>query len=108
MSNLKIELDISQSPVLKGRKEGGGYRALYGLDSIDASKQKVEIRIPDGTYAITASFFRGMFERSVIAARTDDFFFYKFQFVTTDPQIMKSIKGNVRLILMEFRIGLLK
>lgn len=50
-----------------GRDEGQAHREKYNLDEKDFSDGVIEVIIPNDTYAITCSFFLGLFAKSVHA-----------------------------------------
>ena len=63
----KIDFARMGGPVFSGRERGQINREKYDLDKIDVSKNTVEVVIPQGTYAVTSSFFLGLFGLSIQA-----------------------------------------
>lgn len=51
--------------VLAGRERGRLVRGKAGLDKLDKAPDPVEVHVPDDLWAITSSFFLGMFGDSV-------------------------------------------
>ena len=49
---------------LSGKDRGKAAREEFRLDKLDHQADQVEVKIPKNVYAISTSFFCGMFERS--------------------------------------------
>jgi len=49
---------------LYGKERGKAAREQFHLDKLDHQPDQVEITIPESVYAISTSFFCGMFEKS--------------------------------------------
>lgn len=61
-----IELKHTENTKLfLGRDNGEWYRLVYDLDRLDLSGEQVEVHIPEDTFAVTSSFFGGMFDESI-------------------------------------------
>ena len=75
-----IDLSQVQGPVLTGRDRGEQLRAKFNLDALDAAGAVVDVTVPDTTYAITSSFFLGMFVPSVKHAGSKEAFYSHFRF----------------------------
>lgn len=60
-------IDFSKlgGPVYMGRAPGAHVRQRLKIDSLDAEADPVRVLIPEETYAVTSSFFQGMFGPSV-------------------------------------------
>ncbi|WP_157660192.1 hypothetical protein [Burkholderia ubonensis] len=80
---MTIDFRDIEGPIYSGRPRGESLRRKYALDDVDASGDKVAVRIPESTYSVTSSFFLGLFGPSVLAAGSRDKFFEKFEFSAT-------------------------
>ncbi len=49
---------------LSGKERGKAARKQFGLDRLDSEREPVEVKIPNSVYAISTSFFCGMFGES--------------------------------------------
>ena len=58
---------------LSGKDRGLAAREEFGMDDLDQSDDQVVIRIPDYVYAISTSFFCGMFSQSYNVLGPDGF-----------------------------------
>lgn len=79
---------------LSGKTRGLDARRNFELDEIDRSADPVAVRIPDYVYAISTSFFCGMFSDSYKMLGPDGFL-EKYRFEATDeqwPQISQGIE----------------
>lgn len=76
---MRIDLGRFGPPVFTGRARGEAIRAKSGLDK-KPMDEPVEVVIPEGTYAITSSFFLGLFGPSIRAAGSHEKFFGLFKF----------------------------
>lgn len=80
---MTIDFRDIEGPIYSGRPRGESLRRKYALDAVDATSERVTVRVPDSTYSVTSSFFLGLFGPSVLAAGSKDEFFKKFQFSAT-------------------------
>lgn len=76
---MKINFQDLGMPVFTGRTRGAEARKRLGLDGV-SEDMVVEISIPDDTYAITSSYFLGLFGPSVRRAGSKDAFLAHFKF----------------------------
>lgn len=60
-----IDFEKLGMPVFTGRPRGEEARKKLGLDSIDQKGEVVEVKIPQGIYTLTSSYFLGLFGPSV-------------------------------------------
>lgn len=84
-----IDFRKIEGPVYTGRKRGELLRGELHLDESDNAGVDVEVEIPEGTYAISSSFFLGLFGPSVISAGSKDAFFSRYHFKS--PAFLKSV-----------------
>jgi len=79
--------------VFAGRDRGQLVRAKSDLDTLDNDADVVEIRIPQELFAVTSSFFLGMFAKS-IQTLGDDGFRRRYLFVGKD--ITRVVDDGIR------------
>jgi hypothetical protein len=82
-------------PIYTGRQRGEGIRAALGLDDVDSSDVAVDVIIPADAYAISSSFFLGLFGPSVKRAGTLEAFFQKFRFQQIKPSMLTQVQAYV-------------
>lgn len=82
-----IDFGRYNGPVYTGRDRGARLRAELDLDRVDTSDETVDVRIPEGTYTVTSSFFLGLFGPSVVKLGSKDRFFQKYHFLA--PAFLK-------------------
>lgn len=76
-----VDLGDLTTPLLVGFKAGQEVRNLYKLDDLDSDPQVVvNVIIPDYTYSVSSSFFRGMLEQSIKATGSPIKFTEKYKF----------------------------
>lgn len=75
-----IDFETIAGPVFTGRNRGERLRQDLQLDSVDAAGTSVDVRIPEGTYAISSSFFLGLFGPSVVKAGSKKAFYERYRF----------------------------
>ena len=80
---------------LSGKDRGLDARQNFGLDELDQGTESVAVRIPDYVYAISTSFFCGMFSESYKALGPDHFL-EKYRFEATDEQWLQIFQGIER------------
>ena len=99
MSELNIESFLKGKAVrnLSGHERGVAAREFFGLDKLDARKERVLFVIPPDVDAIASSFFQGMFSKSVRNFSTDKEFLehYRFQ---ANPTVYRQIEQGIRRI----------
>lgn len=95
-----IDFKKIEGPVYTGRDRGQRLRQALELDYLDAAPLPIEVRIPEGTYSISSSFFLGMFGPSVVHMGSMKAFYEKYRFVTTDF-IKSVIDGHVTRALQD-------
>jgi len=74
MIDLKQYKTSEESRVFSGRPRGEFCRSQMGLDSLDKSRQTINILVPNDTYIINMSFFLGLFGPSVRHLGKEGFF----------------------------------
>lgn len=75
-SSAVVDLDRHRTKgvrVFSGRARGLEVRKKEDLDSRDEDEQQVTVRIPDDTFAVTSSFFLGLFGPSIKRLGEDGF-----------------------------------
>lgn len=80
---------------LSGRERGKEARKIFKLDRLDCKRTPVEIKIPDSVYAISTSFFCGMFQESYETLGGSEKLREVYKFVIPDklqPQIMQGLE----------------
>jgi hypothetical protein len=80
MTTHTIDLGRFEGPVYTGRDRGERVRDELGLDSVDSASDDVVVKVPEGTYTISSSFFLGLFGPSVIRAGSQEAFRSKYRF----------------------------
>lgn len=75
-------IDFSRlgGPVYAGRSHGALARQRLSVDALDALKEPVRVLIPDRTYAVTSSFFRGLFGPSLARFESRAAFLQHYRF----------------------------
>lgn len=84
---------------LSGKERGENARIFFHLDDLDRSPSPVTVIVPDYIYAISSSYFLGLFSRSVISRGTEDNFLAHYHF-EADADIMKQISHAISRCLM--------
>lgn len=79
---------------VSGHERGAAARLRYNLDDADTRNEIVEIVIPDDIDAVAASFFLGMFSRSVKYYETKERFLEHYRFFAS-PAIMEQILRGI-------------
>lgn len=80
---------------LSGHEAGQAARARYELDRLDMTPDVVRVMVPDHVIAFTASFFQGMFAKSVQRQGSRENFLKKYQFVAR-PLVMLQIDQGIQ------------
>ena len=89
-----------ESRVFTGRNNGQEARRRLNLDELDASKEQVEIIIPDDTLSVNSSFFSGMFQKS-LKKLGETAFRKKYIFKCNKSLIIDvNIEKNIRMCLL--------
>jgi hypothetical protein len=86
-----------QARVLAGRDSGERVRAAAKLDELDRASEVVQVRIPLKLFAVTSSFFLGMFGAS-IRYLGEAKFRQHYQF--TGKPITRVIEDGIRSVLL--------
>ena len=81
--------------VFSGRPRGESVRENAGLDEIDRSDDVVQVQIPGDIWSVNASFFLGLFGRSIKHFQNKQAFLKKYNFECT-PQIMEDVESGIR------------
>lgn len=79
---------------LAGKPRGEHARAAFGLDEMDRMSGVVTVEIPDYIYAISSSFFLGLFSRSVTALGGAEGFLDHYRFRASDV-VMRQIQHGL-------------
>jgi len=96
---MEIDFKALGMPVFTGRSRGEGLRKQLGLDSIPDG-EVVRVKIPVDVYAITSSYFLGLFGPSIRKEGSPEAFFARFEFVGP-PHIMEAVSDFVSRALRE-------
>lgn len=98
MSNVRM-IDIANVAKggihnLSGKLRGESAREYFGLDRLDEDDQQVTVVFPEELYAISSSFFLGMFSLSIRKFGEEKFLKkYKFQ---ADENMQRQIRHGVK------------
>lgn len=97
-NNIKIieleEYKDKNSKVFSGKKRGIAVRKELKIDELDKSDYTIEVIVPKDTFSINASFFLGLFSKS-IKFLGEESFRGKYIFDTTE-EIRKNIDEGIR------------
>lgn len=96
----KIEFARMGGPVFSGRTRGQINRDKYGLDELDLASKTVEVVIPSETYAVTSSFFLGLFGKSVQVLGGRDQFLEKYH-INAPNRLREKIEFYIELAIRE-------
>lgn len=89
-----------------GFEEGKKARHYFDLSTIDTSPDtKVTIVFPEDTYAISSSFFRGMFEKSIVTLADADLFYNKYNFKMSNESFQVLAGLVVRTLIQQRMFG---
>ena len=97
--NLDLVANGGQVRNLAGKPRGEDARRAFRLDEIDHEVGIVTVTIPDYIYAVSSSFFLGLFSRSVASLGSADAFFAHYRFSASDS-IMRQIQHGIDRCLM--------
>lgn len=78
---------------LAGHERGLEARALFNLDELDREKDPVRVVVPGDVYALTTSFFQGMFSASVRAFGTREAFLGHYRFDASTAVLLQIDRG---------------
>lgn len=84
---------------LAGKPRGVNARQEFHLDSLDHADGPVNVSVPSDIYAISASFFLGMFSQSVEALGGKERFLDHYRFDANDV-VMEDIARGIERSLM--------
>lgn len=107
MNQETVTIDFSNfgGPVYSGRDRGELARREKRMGDLDSSDGVIEVNISDATYAVTSSFFLGLFGPSIKKCGNRDAFLAKFQFDIPEPFkpmlescIERALRGNTELL----------
>jgi len=98
--NLKDLTNNGEVRNLSGHERGHAAREKYDLDDLDRTGEDVCIIVPSDVYAITPSFFQGMFSESVNRAGSRDIFLNQFKF-DAPVVVLKQIERGIEMSLMK-------
>lgn len=68
-----IDFELLGMPVFTGRSRGLADRKKLRLDQLDQAQDNVVVRIPQGVYTVTSSYFLGLFGESIRFLGRDGF-----------------------------------
>lgn len=85
---------------LSGHERGVEARRLFKLDELDRLHETVEVVVPDELYAITPSFFQGMFAESVRALGGRDPFLRRYAF-DAPGYVLEQLESAIEYSLMK-------
>lgn len=92
MSTIDLDVVTNKGEVknLAGKPRGEAARKHFDVDALDAGSDAVTVKVPDYIYAISSSFFLGLFSRSVLKFGSADAFLghYRFQ---ADDSVMRQV-----------------
>ncbi|WP_156478017.1 hypothetical protein [Acetobacter malorum] len=75
---------------LSGKERGEAARNLFQLDNLDKASETVVVRVPHYLYAMSSSYFLGLFSPSVTRFGSKEKFLEHYRFEAS-PSIMKSV-----------------
>lgn len=87
-------LPSSESDYLNGRPEGEDARKNLKLDEKDQRGEKTEIFISNKLIGINISFFLGLFSKSVVKYKENEFYRY-YNFIYEDEETEKLVKKDI-------------
>lgn len=98
MKVIDLELYTADGKVrnLSGKSRGLDARSEFRLDDVDRGKEAVTVRIPSYVYAISTSFFCGMFSDSYTHFGSAEGFLGRYKFEVTDVQWRQIQQGIER------------
>jgi len=88
--NLMDVTDNGRVHNLSGKGHGENVREHFDLDRLDEEDGCVEVIVPNDIYAISSSFFSGMFSRSIQNLGGEERFLEKYIF-RSHPELMRQI-----------------
>lgn len=83
---------------LSGHERGLNARDLYKLDRLDMTSEPVKVVVSEDLYAMSPSFFQGMFAKSVHRLGSRDKFLEHYLFDAT-PDFMEDVDRGIRAVL---------
>ena len=85
---------------LSGHERGLHAREHFSLDASDLAPQPVRVLVPHDVYAITTSFFQGMFAESVNRFGSRDAFLEHYRFDANAP-VLRQVDRGISAVLTE-------
>ena len=79
---------------LAGKPRGEAARKELKIDELDESSEPVVVKVPEHIYAISSSYFLGLFSRSVARYGSAERFLSRYQF-DADATIMKHVLHGI-------------
>ena len=98
---LPAKITGSDRPLFTGRTEGKAAREFLGLDKIDLSGEIIEVKIPSRVFAITSSYFLGLFADSIRACGSREIFLQQFKFTCDERWWRDTISPCIERALFE-------
>ena len=80
---------------LSGKAKGQDARAALNIDKFDQAPDPVEVLVPDDIYAISPSFFLGLFSQSIARFGSRDAFLKHYLF-RADDVVMDQVNDGIR------------
>lgn len=81
---------------LAGKERGEFARQKLNIDSLDTEESVIEVLVPEHIYAVSSSFFLGLFSLSLQALGTKESFSSKYQFRAT-PTVQDQIDRAIEI-----------
>lgn len=83
---------------LAGKDRGEQARTALKLDDLDKSVEPVVVHVPDYIYAISSSFFLGMFSQSIARCGSQEAFLRHYKFDASDSIMKQVLHGIERAV----------
>lgn len=97
--NLDAVANKGQVRNLAGKPRGEAARVAFHLDEVDHASDVVTVEVPDYIYAISSSFFLGLFSRSVVALGGIEGFLNHYRFRASDTVMRQIYHGLDRCVM---------
>lgn len=80
---------------LSGKAKGQDARVALGIDQLDRASEPVDVVVPDDVYAISPSFFLGLFSQSISRFGSREAFLSHYVF-RADNVVMDQVNDGIR------------
>ncbi len=96
MNTIDLDLVANRGAVrnLAGKPRGEDARRQFKLDELDVLPGEVRVSVPDYVYAISSSFFLGLFSQSVVRLGSAEAFLNHYRF-SADESVMQQIRHGL-------------